>query len=401
MKLLRTVFIVLILSSAGIRVNAAEDSVFYSESKTLRLAVDANAFVKNNEFEGEITKGYTLPGFWIRPRATYAPNEKVHFELGAHAIVYDGASKYPNFAFHDIVSWKGKQYTSGMHIVPWLRAEARLKHTTITIGSLHRDEDFHNLCLPMFNPEIELSADPEQGVEVRVDLPHYKMDAWIDWQSFIFKNDNHQESFIFGLSQEFILTGKKSKRFRLSIPLQIMAQHRGGEIDDTNTGVETIINGAVGMKGIYLFPHCALNSLSAEAMLLHTWQQAGHLLTFNHGNAFWGSVKATLWNTLNCQVGIFHTKNYASIYGSPFFGTVSLTHKGGSYSRMTTGMVAVEYRYPLGKDFSIAVNGCSYLNNAGRFTHKDMTIEPTFFHSFELGVCFRANFDFILKNFNK
>ena len=77
--------------------------------KPLTLKVGALAFFKDNEFDGNVVKGYSLPGFRIQPRLAYRPIREITLELGAHATVYEGASKYPSYVFHDIARWKGSQ----------------------------------------------------------------------------------------------------------------------------------------------------------------------------------------------------------------------------------------------------------------------------------------------------
>ena len=59
----------------------------------------------------------------------------------------------------------------------------------------------HNLILPLYNPETLLTTDPEKGFQTIIRTHHWKMDAWIDWQSFIYEMDKHQEAFTVGMSQ--------------------------------------------------------------------------------------------------------------------------------------------------------------------------------------------------------
>lgn len=79
-------------------------------TKTLYLNVDALAFFKDNEFDGNIAKGYTLPGVRLTPYLTYRPLLNLNLQMGLTALCYDGTNYYPNYAFHDIVTWKGNAY---------------------------------------------------------------------------------------------------------------------------------------------------------------------------------------------------------------------------------------------------------------------------------------------------
>ena len=51
------------------------------EMKTLYLDVDALAFFKDNEFDGNIAKGYTLPGVRLTPHLAYR-SAGIEFGIG-------------------------------------------------------------------------------------------------------------------------------------------------------------------------------------------------------------------------------------------------------------------------------------------------------------------------------
>ena len=95
--------------------------------KTLYLNVDALAFFKDNEFDGNIAKGYTLPGVRLTPHLTYRPLSNLNLQLGLTALCYDGTNYYPNYAFHDIVTWKGNAYQGFAHTLPFFRAELQME----------------------------------------------------------------------------------------------------------------------------------------------------------------------------------------------------------------------------------------------------------------------------------
>ena len=99
-----------------------------TDIKALKVELNALAFFRDNEYDSQITRGYSLPGTWLQPKLTYNPITPIHLELGLHGLILDGANKYPNYAYHDIATWKGNQYTSGVHLLPWFRAQADLRH---------------------------------------------------------------------------------------------------------------------------------------------------------------------------------------------------------------------------------------------------------------------------------
>lgn len=314
---------------------------------TLGLDVDALAFFKDNEFDGDVVKGYSLPGFRLQPRLTYTPLREVHLEAGFHATVFDGAGKYPAYVFHDIAHWKGDQYTSGAHMLPFFRAEARLGQdrpgqTTVVLGDIY-GATAHGIAQPLYNPELTLTDDPEAGVQVLVSRKRWTSDVWLNWQSYIYEEDTHQEAFTVGWTQRTLLP------HGFSIPIQVLVQHRGGEQDlpELSLGVQTIANGAVGV-GYEWRPSVSrprgLRGVECEALALAAYQQSGHLWPFDFGTALWTSA-AVDWNFgLRVKAGLFHApKDFCSLYGSPFFGTLSVKHPGERYNGMTTGYWGVEY----------------------------------------------------------
>ena len=68
----------------------------------LSFDLDATLFFKNNEFDGKFLKGYSLPAMWLQPKIVYNTLSYLQLEVGAHALIYRGASNYRNFTYNDI-----------------------------------------------------------------------------------------------------------------------------------------------------------------------------------------------------------------------------------------------------------------------------------------------------------
>lgn len=378
---------------------------------TLGVSVDALAFFKDNEYDGDVVKGYSLPGFRVQPRLTYTPLREVHLEAGFHATVYEGANKYPAYVFHDIAHWKGNQYTSGAHVLPFFRAEARLggptdarpdgrrSRTTIVLGDIYGGAA-HGLALPLYNPELTLTDDPEAGAQVIVERRRWTSDVWINWQSYIYEEDTHQEAFTVGWSQRVVLP----KGF--SIPVQLTVQHRGGEQDipDLHLGVQTISNGAVGVayswrpnteNTLETTKRRIVTGVDCEALALGAYQQSGSLWPFDFGGAAWAGVTVEFIRDLRVKAGAFHAPNeFCSLYGSPFFGTVSLKQPDTYFGKMTTGYWGVEY----GRTFHLNIKKCrgAYTIGAKADGYINRGLAP-----FSFGVYFQASPSFILTRFGK
>jgi ribonuclease HI len=65
------------------------------------------------------------------------------------------------------------------------------------------------------------------------------MDTWLNWQSYIFEEDSHQEAFTVGSAWEIGLC-PVGRAVSWYVPLQLVIQHRGGEQDTTNQRMELL-----------------------------------------------------------------------------------------------------------------------------------------------------------------
>ena len=397
---------VCLLPSGGYAEGLLSDSIAVGE---LGLEVEAFSFFKDNEFEGEQSKGYTLPGLWIQPRLTYQPLAAVSLEAGFHAAIFDGANKYPCYAYHDIGTWKGNQYQRGAHVLPFFRATARLKAFTFVLGDLY-GASAHGIVEPLFNPELNLTQDPEMGLQLKVDLPRYRMDAWVNWQSYIFEEDTHQEAFTVGLVQRIALNStlnSKLSTLNFYIPLDILVQHRGGEQDITDLGVQTLCNFSAGIGMQWNHGGRVFQGLTAELLGLAAWQQSGQLWPFDIGGGASLSVKADMRKDFRLLGGVTYTKDFVSLYGVPFYRTISQKH-GGRFDYMLAPHIGVEWSHTFAKRYVLGAKVDAYPCSAGRLTRTVTDPETTkpvpvtepaaFSNNFSFGVYFRCCPRFILRS---
>ena len=154
-----------------------------TQTRVLGLELDATAAFRDNEYTTPLTNGYTLPVGILAPRLTYNPINQIHMEVGARAIFFAGANKYPSWAYHDIAYWKGDQYQHGFHILPWLRLQAEFfqdrpdKSLSIVLGNIYGGQN-HRLNDALWNPETNIIQDPETGLQILWDRKHLHMDTW-------------------------------------------------------------------------------------------------------------------------------------------------------------------------------------------------------------------------------
>lgn len=335
----------------------------------------------------------------LTPYLAYRPLPNLNLQLGLTALCYDGTNHYPNYAFHDIVTWKGNAYQGFAHALPYFRVALQMGAATFVLGDLYGRAN-HNLILPLYKPETLLTTDPEKGFQTIIRTRHWKIDAWIDWQSFIYEMDKHQEAFTVGMSQVLHLLQPHAHGWSLDFPVQMMVQHRGGEQDDTDLGVQTLCNASVGLQLRKTLHHRVFNEAALEMHALGAYQQAGKLWPFNKGAAMWVSGSLNLWHALRLQLGWWKTQDFVTLYGSPFFNTLSLKNEGARFSYMNTAFWSVEFVRTLSRDYVFGAKANGYITDAGPLQLKNGAIEPAALrHTFSFGVFLRAHPRFLLKRF--
>ncbi len=379
---------------------AAEDSrIDSTHTRQLAVEIEGLTFFKDNEYEGRHTHGYSLPGFWLRPRLTWQPLSALRLELGAHALVFDGANKYPCYAYHDIGHWKGNQYQRGAHVLPFFRATAVLGKTTFVLGDIYGGAA-HGLMEPLFAPEVNLTQDPEMGVQIMHCRRHFNMDVWLNWQSYIFEEDTHQEAFTVGLSLRHWI-GRGLGRVKWYIPVDVVVQHRGGEQDlpELELGVQTLCNAGAGV-GMRWQPTCrAVESVDASAAALGAYQQSGSLWPFDTGWAATAAAETSLRCGVRAYGRVLTARDFVPLYGVPFFGTLSYTGDGGHFDGVTTTQIGVEWSHTFARDYMLGAKAETYISHTGQLTSNTGITSPSRWNNdFSFGIYLRIRPRFILKD---
>lgn len=303
----------------------------------LAVEVDNVTFFQDNEYDRSRVVGYTLPGLWIQPKVTYQPLGNLKVEAGVHSLIYFGKTKYPTVAYQDIGAWKGRDYMEGAHVLPYFRANMCIGKTHWVLGNIYGGLN-HRLVEPLYSPELGLTCDPEAGLQMLVDMKHWHLDVWVNWQSFIFRNDTHQEAFTFG--------GNSELRFgRLTIPVQAVVQHRGGEIqvDSAHVGVQTLINGAVGVRYEQPVATSWLKRLTLEADGLYYLQQSGHMYPLDNGYGIFAKALLDFAPGIRFKLAYLKSKDFVSLFGNGQYSSVSCSDRSTTFRNAQTVSTAIEY----------------------------------------------------------
>ena len=330
-----------------------------SEVGKLFLNIDNLNFFKDNEFSAEKVSGYTLPGFCLSTSLSMAIYDNLLLEAGVYALNYWGTNKYPMYSYLDISPWKAEKYQYFFHFLPIFKAQVSLKnYLHLIFGTLYQNNN-HNLITPLFNPEFNLSSDPETGVQLLFNSKHFEADLWLNWQSFIFRYDTHQEVFSIGLSTKTKIL-KPQNKFELYIPLQIIAQHRGGEMDTIfKDNLQTWTNYALGFGIRYNKINRFINYIGFEFYYAGFIQNVGTMLPFKKGYGFYPKLNLGI-KDFDFTLSYWDSEDFVSILGSPHFWNISTNTEGLVFDRMKMIHSKLEYNYKSFDRFVLGLMGEAY-----------------------------------------
>jgi len=405
---LYTWLVVVILSFSQIVVGQSYDSLFVNKKSLdaeqtgqLALEIDNTTFFKDNEFNSTVQKGYTLPGFKLQLKGTYQPLSNLRIELGAHSIWFWGATRYPAFAYKGISTWKGQDYAHDVHVLPFLRAHLMLSQkASLILGDIYGGSN-HNLIEPLFNPELNLSSDPETGIQFLFNDFWVNIDAWLDWITYIYKLDTHQESFVAGWSSKFLLN-RQTKPLHFYLPFQLLMQHSGGEIGLNHEGVTTFLNASSGFGLQWTADTRYLKNISFETHYAVYKAVKGGLFDFRKGSGIYSLLSLQL-NEWNIRTSNWRCNDFISIFGSPFFGAVSVKEEGMLYSNPSMLSLQCEYMKYFGKGCTLGLQASTYYYISGKkIDAATLEVQPNTFgnnSNFSFGICLRINPSFLIKTY--
>lgn len=366
------------------------------EKGSLLFHIADKSFFVDNEYTGEKTYGYSLPGFRLTPTLFYALNEKISLEAGISMLRYHGANRYPCVIYSYFPTWQSYQFLSGLHLMPYFRALWNISSTMqLAFGNID-NRNSHLLSEPLYNVEHTFSSDPEAGVQFRLNKPHQYLDVWLNWQSFVFANDIHQETFTLGANWQTKFDLVKEK-LRLVIPVSLIIQHLGGENLSGDFSVCTWSNIAAGMR-LDFKQNRLISSIGADYLY---YNQAGEtdIVPFENGWAAYPYIELA-YKQFKIKFAYYDSEDFVSLLGSPHFCNFSTNTPDLVFDRSNQFYIRGTYRYDICK-------GCSFDAYFQMFRQNHLTGDrPGFekvirdgFTSFSFGIILNIDHSILLKRF--
>ncbi|MFA9371368.1 MAG: hypothetical protein ACERIH_06620 [Labilibaculum antarcticum] len=339
-----------------------------ADSNKLFLRFETFNFVKNNEYSGDFSKGTTWIGYVATPKLVYYPSSKIRIEAGVRLHQYSGRTSYTET---QAVFSANYQASSKANLI---------------LGSLNQNNN-HMLSEPMFEPEKFFTDKAESGIQFLYHTQRLNLDTWINWEQFILKGDPFQEKFTFGISSKYQLNNPSSPN-NLSIPVQILFTHRGGEIDSSDGSVQTIGNFSSGLNFSRKIENSGITSWNIQALAYYVSDNSSASeFFFTKGHAFYPQIGV---NTKHSQfkVGYWNAYHFIASRGSELFQSISYSIPNSYQNRRE--LVTFKYFYEQKISKGIHLGG-----------KVDLYYDPVNSNaSYATAIYLRINGDFFLKKVN-
>ncbi|MFT4522548.1 MAG: hypothetical protein ACI8ZN_001498 [Bacteroidia bacterium] len=233
--------------------SAQLNNSFFNSSKKnqavgdFSLSLENLNYFRNVEYKTLQDEGRTLFGYQFSPELNYQLSDHVQVSAGWWIQRDFGGSGF---------------YQS----IPIYSLQIKKNEHTLRFGNLLGGMQ-HNLLEPLYDPERMIENRLENGFQYVRNTNKLAFDFWIDWQKMIYPYSPFREEFTLGIvAQPYLLN---SARQTLSLPVQILAFHKGGEIDTSHQRTISMFNFNYGVR--YQFkPHNSnIDSVEVQANLLY------------------------------------------------------------------------------------------------------------------------------------
>lgn len=269
-----------------------------ARGRSLSLNVFSFNYFRNYEYFNKFADGLTRFGLQLRPELVYKPNR--------HLSLYGGIFLSKDFGEDDF------------HLVePVLGIRYEKNGIRLNAGAIDPHLS-HGYIEPVLDYDRSITDPLEYGMQLKFDRKRHTTDLWISWQNMIYKPSGEQEEILGGFSTSLHLLKKDGHS--LSLPVQLLGWHRGGQIDTTSLPVITNLNFAAG------FEYAWERSGAVEKILTKNYV-AGYSSSsdespYKKGKAIYLNAGVeTKW--LDAMLSYWQANKFAAPVGAPVFQSVS------------------------------------------------------------------------------
>jgi len=234
------------------------------------------------------------------------------------------------------------------------------KSVQFIMGSINGGAN-HKIIEPLYSFENHLINNLENGAQLLINKSRFSADIWLNWEKYIFKTSNEQESIVGGVHLDYLLAGKQESS-NLKLDFQSIVAHKGGQFHSADVSLQTLANTATGAIYTHKNEQAKFKTIGAES----------HYLTFNDasptpqyayimGYAVYTNVFAST-KSLFFKLGYWSGEDFVSSKGNQLFTSVSDKNPGFVLPRTELITAKIAYKKQLFKDIMFELRFEPYMD---------------------------------------
>lgn len=282
------------------------------QEQALNLRIGSHSFFRNNEFFEKMAQGYTLFGTLLNTELVYQAHSNLSLSAGIFMRKDFGASGF-------------------QQIEPRFTITVHGRRQALLFGNLEAQVS-HRLIEPLLDYESFIQHHTEQGIQFKTWHPSIWSDTWISWDRMQYLGSDYQERFTAGHSSCIPILKKNTHD--LSVILQGMVHHRGGQLDIDSTPLQTVFQGAAGFR-YRKQSEGFIREWNAEALLVHYQDLSPTvLMPSSSGSGVHANLRLTSKHGIGIALQYWKAADFLSLRGGSLYQSRSSeTARIPTYSR--------------------------------------------------------------------
>jgi len=274
-----------------------------SDSEKISIHLYNNNFVKNNEYFGPYTEGITYIGSVLQPEITWALTTKFSLSGGWYFRQYYGQDGFDQS-------------------LPVIRASYRFRPDAQAIFGQLDGQLQHGFIEPIYNTDNYFIKNPEYGVQFLVNRKKLHADIYMDWEKFLLPGEAHQEVITGGLLASYTMNDFAANK-GLSAHFQSIIHHFGGQVDNSDSPLQSRANIAAGLKYVFVPGPKASERLILSSYYIQSLELSQtNTIPFESGFALQNTI-AFENDWLKISTGWFHGEYFFAPMGDYLFQSIS------------------------------------------------------------------------------
>jgi len=269
----------------------------------LSVSLHNNNFIKNNEYFGPYTEGITYIGSVLQPEVTWMLNDKFSLTGGWYFRMYYGQDEMDQS-------------------LPVIRAKYHFRpDAQLVFGQLNGQLN-HGFIEPIYNTDNYFIKNPEYGIQLLINHDKLHVDAYMDWEKFLHPGEASQEVITGGFLATYSINSLNENR-GLSTHFHSIIHHFGGQVDNSDSPLQSRANIAAGLKYIFVPGKKAVQRLTLSSFYIQALELSQtNTIPFESGFALQNMI--TIDNQwLKIGTGWFHGEYFFAPLGDYLFQSVS------------------------------------------------------------------------------